>query len=119
MNMVRKVKVLSIKEPYATLICNKKKFIETRSYKTNYRGELYIHASVSKIDKETLGNKELMDIVDNDTFSYGKIICKCKLVDCIYMTSDYIKEIKKINKNILVDTMKLVDIVGYLKILNH
>lgn len=49
--MVRKVKVLSIKEPYATLICNKKKFIETRSYKTNYRGELYIHASVSKIDK--------------------------------------------------------------------
>lgn len=95
MNMVRKVKVLSIKEPYATLICNKKKSIETRSYKTNYRGELYIHASVSKIDKKTLGNKELMDIVDNDTFSYGKIICKCKLVDCIYMTSDYIKEIEK------------------------
>ena len=27
--MVRKVKVLSIKEPYATLICNKKKSIET------------------------------------------------------------------------------------------
>ena len=116
--MVRKVKVLSIKEPYATLICNKKKSIETRSYKTNYRGELYIHASVSKIDKKTLGNKELMDIVDNDTFSYGKIICKCKLVDCIYMTSDYIKEIKK-NIQEFVDTMKLVDIVGYLKILNH
>ena len=117
--MVREVKVLSIKEPYATLICNKKKSIETRSYKTNYRGELYIHASVSKIDKEILNSKELMDIVDNDTFSYGKIICKCKLANCIYMTSDYIKDIKKISKNILVDIMKLVGMVGYLKILNH
>ncbi len=113
------MKVLSIKEPYATLICNKKKSIETRSYKTNYRGELYIHASVSKIDRDTLNNKELMDIVNDDTFSYGKIICKCKLTNCIYMTSDYIKEIKKISKNILVDTMKLVDMHGYLKILNH
>ena len=48
--MVRKVKVLSIKEPYATLICNKKKSIETRSYKTNYRGELYIHALPTLVD---------------------------------------------------------------------
>lgn len=89
------MKVLSIKEPYATLICNKKKSIETRSYKTNYRGTLNIHASISKIDREILNNKELMNILDNDTFSYGKIICKCKLVNCIYMTSDYIKEIEK------------------------
>ena len=39
------MKVLSIVEPYATLIKENKKIIETRSWKTNYRGELYIHAS--------------------------------------------------------------------------
>ena len=47
------MKVLSLREPWATLIKDKKKFIETRSWKTNYRGELYIHASITKIDKST------------------------------------------------------------------
>ncbi len=44
------MKVLSIKEPYASLIMNGDKKIETRSFKTNYRGPLYIHASGKKID---------------------------------------------------------------------
>ena len=39
------MKVLSLTEPYAALIKERKKKIETRSWKTSYRGELYIHAS--------------------------------------------------------------------------
>ena len=39
------MKVLSLTEPGATLIREKKKLIETRSWKTDYRGELYIHGS--------------------------------------------------------------------------
>ena len=46
------MKVLSLIEPYATLIVEKKKKIETRSWKTNYRGELYIHASLTKMAKK-------------------------------------------------------------------
>ena len=46
------MKVLTLKEPFATLIKNKVKYIETRSWKTNYRGEIYIHAGISKISKE-------------------------------------------------------------------
>ena len=42
------MKVLSVIEPWATLIKEKQKFIETRSWKTSYRGELYIHASSKK-----------------------------------------------------------------------
>lgn len=38
-----------IKEP--TLINEKKKCVETRSWKTAYRGELFIHASSSKYKK--------------------------------------------------------------------
>lgn len=92
------MKVLSIKEPFATLICNHKKTIETRSYNTNYRGVLYIHASISEISKVKLNNKELMNILGNDELNYGKIICKCKLVDSIYMTNDFIKKIKEDNQ---------------------
>lgn len=89
------MKVLSLTEPYATLIKEKKKMIETRSWKTNYRGELYIHASSTKIPKEWKENKELMSLVNNTSLNYGNIICKCKLVDCVYMTEEFIKQIKK------------------------
>ena len=91
------MKVLSLIEPWATLIKDKKKFIETRSFKTSYRGELYIHASATRINKDVLKRKELMDIVEDSTFLFGYIICKCKLVDCIYMTEEYIENIKNNN----------------------
>lgn len=91
------MKVLSLNEPYATLIKEKKKFIETRSWKTNYRGELYIHASGKKISKECKENNELMSLINDVSFNFGNIICKCKLVDCIYMTKEYVENIKNNN----------------------
>lgn len=92
------MKVLSLKEPWATLIAKKKKCIETRSWKTQYRGELYIHASLSRLDGETKKRTELMELFNEEELQYGKIICKCKLVDCIKMTEEYINKIKKENK---------------------
>lgn len=88
------MKVLSLKEPFATLIKEQKKLIETRSWKTSYRGELYIHASASLISANIKANKDLMDIVGNTPLSYGHIICKCNLKDCIYMSEEFIEEIK-------------------------
>ena len=46
------MKVLSLTEPWATLIKENMKKVETRSWKTSYRGELYIHASSTKVPKE-------------------------------------------------------------------
>ena len=92
------VKVLSLTEPYATLIKNGSKTIETRSWKTNYRGKLYIHASSTKIPKEYKNNEALMSLVNLNELNYGNIICSCELVDCIEMTDKFIEEIKK-NKN--------------------
>lgn len=89
------MKVLSLKEPFATLIKNKKKYIETRSWKTNYRGELYIHASIAKIGKSIDGRDELIKLINNDEMGYGYILCKCELEDCILMTEGYIERIKK------------------------
>ena len=89
------MRVLSIKEPFASLIKNKKKFIETRSWRTHYRGVLYIHASKKKIGNSIDNRIELKNMVGNDEMNYGLIICKCKLVDCIEMTEEYIEKIKK------------------------
>ncbi len=91
------MKVLSLTEPGATLIKEKKKLIETRSWKTNYRGELYIHGSNAPFFKLWKDDEEVLKLIKNIPLSYGKIICKCKLVDCIYMTKEYVEEMKKRN----------------------
>ena len=59
------MKVLSLTEPFATLIKEGKKKIETRSWQTNYRGELYIHASMTKPAKSDLEDQELMFLIKN------------------------------------------------------
>ena len=79
------MKVLSIKEPFATLIKDGVKIYETRSWKTNYRGEIYIHASLS------LSKSERVESANKYCF----ILCKCELVDCIPMTDEFIKYINK------------------------
>ena len=38
------MKVLTIKQPFATLIAEKLKEYEFRTWKTKYRGEIFIHA---------------------------------------------------------------------------
>lgn len=91
------MKVLSIKEPYATLIMEGKKSIETRSWKTSYRGKLYIHASSTKIPKLLKEDPKFIPLVNDSKLNYGNIICKCTLTDCIYMTKEYIEKIKQEN----------------------
>lgn len=82
------MKTLSIIEPYASLIRNGVKHIETRSWKTKYRGEILIHASGKNIPREYRDNADLMALV-TDTLP-GHILGKARLVDCIEMTEDWI-----------------------------
>ena len=91
------MKVLSIREPYDGLICTKKKTIETRSWKTDYRGELFIHASAASIANKLKENVKFMKLIENISLKPGHILCKCKLVDCIYMTKEYVENIKNNN----------------------
>ena len=81
------MKVISIKEPFATLIKDGVKIYETRSWKTNYRGEIYIHASktISKSENVDKAKKYLKSDPNP-----GYILCKCELVDCIPMTKEFI-----------------------------
>ena len=95
------MKVLTIKEPFASLIKEKVKTIETRSWKTNYRGIIYIHAGLKKVDYNDKRIQELITYLSNKEMNYGHIICKCELVDCIYMDNLFINKIKKNKKEYL------------------
>lgn len=55
-----------------------------------------------------------MSLIENKQLNYGYIICKYNLVDCIYMTKEYVEEMRKItNKNIFVVNMRKEDMHGY------
>ena len=88
------MKVLSIKEPFASLIKEGYKKIETRSFKTNYRGEIYVHASIKKVTESYEDNKILNDLMKKVIYNYGNIICKANLVDCKLMDEKFLEEIK-------------------------
>ncbi len=58
------MKAISIKEPWATLIRNGEKTIETRVWKTNYRGKLLL--CCSKNPKSEISGKAfaIVDLID-------------------------------------------------------
>lgn len=92
------MKVVSIIEPWASLIKEKVKYIETRSWKTNYRGKIYIHASLKKVPKKDGRINNLINLLKDKEFKYGHIIAEATLVDCIYMDEEFISKIKHNNK---------------------
>jgi hypothetical protein len=95
------MRVISLLEPWASLIRENIKKVETRSWKTNYRGELYIHSSLKKVNKNDFKMGELISLLKDTDFKYGYIIAKCKLVDCVYMDEEYIKTIRKNNQEFI------------------
>lgn len=90
------MKVLTIKQPWATLIMQKDKKFEFRSWQTKYRGELLIHAG-KDIDKEAV--KRLAKYLPK-YMPQGKILGKVKLVDCIKMSPEFEKMLLKENNEI-------------------
>ena len=89
------MKCLTIKQPFATLIAENIKKAEIRTWKTNYRGELYIHAGKS-VDTNRL--KEYIDIIDINNLDTSVIIAKCNLVDCVKIDEGYINRYNEENK---------------------
>lgn len=90
------MKVLTIKQPWATLIMQGHKRFEFRSWQTKYRGELLIHAGKG-IDKEAM--KRLAKYLPEE-LPYGKILGKVKLVDCIKMSPEFKEILLKENSDI-------------------
>lgn len=90
------MKVLTIKQPWATLIMQGDKRFEFRSWQTKYRGDLLIHTGKG-IDKEAM--KRLAKYIPKD-MPGGKILGKVTLVDCIKCDDDFKGKCLKENKDV-------------------
>lgn len=86
------MKVLTIRQPWASLIVNGYKIYEFRSRKINYRGKILIHAGLN-IDKEVI------DMFESYNLDYikGAIIGEAEIVGCILVDDSFNDEIIKIN----------------------
>ena len=80
----KEVKALSIIQPWATCITCKGKNIENRSWNTNYRGYIAIHASIKKDLERFEQCKDLYNVTLNpDRVSYGAIVGFAEIVDVV------------------------------------
>lgn len=87
-----KEKAITIKQPYAHLICEGIKDIENRTWKTYYRGRVYIHSSGSQGRKFKIALTEdqmmaafgsIASKAIDGYLSFGAIIGYVEIVDCV------------------------------------
>ena len=89
------MKVLTLKQPWASLVANGYKIYEFRTWKTKYRGEILIHAGCG-VDKEWLEKVKDYGL----TFPKKKILCKVVLEDCIEIDDSFNQMIKTLDSNV-------------------
>jgi hypothetical protein len=80
------VKVLSMIQPWATLLVEGETLYETRSWKTRYRGPLAIHAS-QKIDKQICKHELIRSLLSKNgyteqTLPTGVLLATSELTNC-------------------------------------
>ncbi len=102
------MKVITIKQPWATLIAKGYKEYEFRTWNTKYRGQLLIHAG-NNIDAEAMKRFEYLKL----DYPRGQIIAKVNLVDCITLTDEFGQYLYKKNPNVYKWTITKNDWEGY------
>ena len=84
------MKVITIKQPWATLIAKGYKEYEFRTWKTKYRGDILIHAG-KKIDKKAIERFKYLNL----EYPVGKIIAQATITDCVYVDEEFTKKMYK------------------------
>lgn len=82
------MKVITLKQPWATLVAEGIKKYEFRSWKTNYRGKILIHAGTG-VDKKYMEKFKDMNL----EFPKKRIIAEVEIEDCLELTDDLNKKI--------------------------
>ena len=102
------MKVITLKQPYATLVAEGLKEYEFRTWKTKYRGEILIHAGKG-IDKEAMKRYEYLNL----SYPSGCIIARVNLTDCIKVDDDFRKELIDKNRIIYYNLVENPEWEGY------
>lgn len=82
------MKIITLKQPWASLIAYGYKKYEFRSWNTKYRGEILIHAGKG-VDKDAMKKYSSLNL----DYPKSKIVAKVKIEDVIKLDSNSSKEI--------------------------
>lgn len=91
------MKAISLWQPWASLMANRFKRIETRSWSTKYRGSLIIHAAkrpMNIIHQTAVTNFESMGIDWRNELPYKALLCTVILVDVFKLREENIELIQ-------------------------
>jgi len=84
------MKAISIKQPYASLIAHGIKDIENRTWRTNFLGRVYIHASgkaafnnLSELNPAMMAKINSRDIFEEWEYPKSAIIGEVNIVACV------------------------------------
>ena len=102
------MKVIKIKQPYASLIAAGLKEYEFRTWKTKYRGEILIHAGKG-VDKKVMKQFEEYGL----KYPSGCIIARVNLTDCIKVDDDCRQALHKKNPIVYSDVVNDTEWQGY------
>lgn len=86
------MKVITLKQPWATLVSSGIKKYEFRSWKTNYRGKILIHAGKG-VDKNAMNKFKHLKL----EFPSSRIVGEVEIIECIELTRE--ENNKIINEN--------------------
>lgn len=102
------MKVITIKQPFASLIAAGLKEYEFRTWKTKFRGEIFIHAGKG-IDKKAVKKFEEYGL----EYPSGCIIAKADLSDCIKVDDEFRRVLFEKNPKVYHSIIKHVEWEGY------
>lgn len=102
------MKVITIKQPFATLIAEGLKEYEFRTWRTKYRGEVLIHAGKG-IDKKAMKKFEYLNL----EYPSGCIIAKATITDCIIIDDKMRRKLKEKNSLVYSSIIKNIEWNGY------
>ena len=96
------MKVLTLTQPWATLVAIGAKTMETRSWETMYRGPLLIHAAKGypRDAKDFASASGVVAVTGMKPLEYptGAILAQCNLVACIRTTEEFERSLARDSK---------------------
>lgn len=84
------MKVITIKQPFATLIAEGLKEYEFRTWRTKYRGDILIHAGKG-IDRKAMERYKHLNL----EYPSGCIIARATITDCLYVDNHMKKNLEE------------------------
>ncbi len=92
------MKILTLYEPYATLIATGAKIHETRSWGTSYRGPIAIHAGKSTADLGLCDLEPYATVLRGLPLTLGSVVAIAHLTACVEMTHESVENLRRLSK---------------------